>query len=263
MFGWDQTYGPVRLAFTDRFGGASAPPYDEFNLGGQVGDDPAAVEVNRELLARAFGLAREHVLFMDQVHGAGVAVVDGPWDPGRPLPRVDALVTAARGLALAVLVADCAPVLLADPVAGVVAAAHAGRTGLVAGVIDATLDAMAGLGADPSRIIARVGPTICGACYEVPAAMAAEVAAAVPGTASTTRAGTAGVDVRAGVLGQLTARRTDVAAVGPCTYESAAHFSYRRAASTGRCAGIVSAGAARADALGAGAAGADTLGAGR
>lgn len=85
--------------------------------------------------------------------------------------------TARRGLALAVLTADCTPVLLADPVAGIAAAAHAGRPGMVAGVVPAAVRAMVELGAEPERIVARTGPAVCGRCYEVPDEMRAEVAA--------------------------------------------------------------------------------------
>ncbi|MET7613886.1 laccase domain-containing protein, partial [Streptomyces seoulensis] len=126
----------AHFVFTDRWGGVSAAPYAELNLGGAVGDDPGAVRTNRELTAKALGVDPAGVVWMNQVHGAGVAVVDEPWGE-RPVPEVDALVTTRRGLALAVLTADCVPVLLADPVAGVVAAAHAGRPGMLAGVVPA------------------------------------------------------------------------------------------------------------------------------
>src|SRR5690606_17189022 len=125
---------------TDRWGGVSAAPYEELNLGGAVGDDPGAVTANRELAAKSLGLDPARVVWMNQVHGNDVAMVDGPW--GSAVPEVDAIVTTRRGLALAVLTADCTPVLLADPVAGVVAAAHAGRPGMVAGVVPAAVRAM-------------------------------------------------------------------------------------------------------------------------
>ncbi|MYS46926.1 laccase, partial [Streptomyces sp. SID5998] len=128
MIGQHDTVSGAHFAFTDRWGGVSAVPYEELNLGGAVGDDPAAVRANRELAAKSLGLDPARVVWMNQVHGDDVAVVDGPWTTD-PAPPVDGLVTAVRGLALAVLTADCVPVLLADPVAGVVAAAHAGRPG--------------------------------------------------------------------------------------------------------------------------------------
>ncbi|MEU0741802.1 peptidoglycan editing factor PgeF [Streptomyces sp. NPDC006134] len=239
MIGQRDTVNGAHFAFTDRWGGVSAVPYEELNLGGAVGDDPAAVTANRKLAATSLGLDAARVVWMNQVHGADVAVVDGPWGDG-PVPRVDALVTAERGLALAVLTADCVPVLLADPVAGVAAAAHAGRPGMVAGVVPAAVRAMTGLGADPARIVARTGPAVCGRCYEVPEAMRAEVAAVEPAAHAETSWGTPAVDVSAGVHAQLQRLGVRDRAHSPvCTLESHDHFSYRRDRTTGRLAGYV------------------------
>ncbi|WP_324783723.1 peptidoglycan editing factor PgeF [Streptomyces sp. H51] len=229
----------AHFAFTDRWGGVSAVPYEELNLGGAVGDDPEAVRTNRELAAKSLGLDPARVVWMNQVHGADVAVVDGPWGE-RPVPEVDAIVTARRGLALAVLTADCTPVLLADPVAGVAAAAHAGRPGLVAGVVPAAVRAMAELGAEPSRIVARTGPAVCGRCYEVPEAMRADVTAVEPAAYAETSWGTPAVDVTAGVHAQLDRLGVHDREQSPvCTLESGDHFSYRRERATGRLAGYV------------------------
>ncbi|WP_374103049.1 peptidoglycan editing factor PgeF [Streptomyces sp. B93] len=229
----------AHFAFTDRWGGVSAVPYEELNLGGAVGDDPGAVRTNRELAAKSLGLDAGRVVWMNQVHGAEVAVVDGPWGE-RPVPEADAIVTTGRGLALAVLTADCVPVLLADPVAGVAAAAHAGRPGLVAGVVPAALRAMTELGAEPSRIVARTGPAVCGRCYEVPETMRAEVAAVEPAAYAETSWGTPAVDVAAGVHAQLDRLGVCDREQSPvCTLESADHFSYRRDRVTGRLAGYV------------------------
>lgn len=232
--------GSAHFAFTDRWGGVSAAPYGELNLGGAVGDDPAAVGANRERAARRLGLDPARVVWMNQVHGRDVAVVDGPWGADAEIPAVDAVVTARRGLPLAVLTADCTPVLLADPVAGVVGAAHAGRPGLVAGVVPAAVEAMVALGAQPSRITAHTGPAVCGRCYEVPEAMRAEVAEAVPGAWSETSWGTPAVDVTGGVHAQLAALGVaDRHSSSYCTLESGDHFSYRRDRTTGRLAGYV------------------------
>ncbi|MFD6028372.1 peptidoglycan editing factor PgeF [Streptomyces griseoluteus] len=229
----------AHFAFTDRWGGVSAAPYAELNLGGAVGDDPGAVRTNRELTARALGVDPARVVWMNQVHGAEVAVVDEPWGE-RPVPEVDAIVTTRRGLVLAVLTADCVPVLLADPVAGVVAAAHAGRPGMLAGVVPAAVRAMTGLGAEPGRIVARTGPAVCGRCYEVPESMRAEVAAAEPAAYAETSWGTPAVDVSAGVHAQLDRLGVRDREQSPvCTRESDDHFSYRRDRSTGRLAGYV------------------------
>lgn len=232
--------GGAHFAFTDRWGGVSAVPYEELNLGGAVGDDPAAVRANRELAAKSLGLDPDLVVWMNQVHGRDVAVVDGPWGADADIPAVDAVVTARRGLALAVLTADCTPVLLADPVAGVAGAAHAGRPGLVAGVVPAAVEAMVALGAEPGRITARTGPAVCGRCYEVPADMRDEVSAVVPAARAETSWGTPSVDVVAGVLAQLAeAGVADVRRSATCTLESRDHFSYRRDRVTGRLAGYV------------------------
>ncbi|MGQ4516028.1 peptidoglycan editing factor PgeF [Streptomyces sp. DW26H14] len=234
------TTGGAHFAFTDRWGGVSAAPYEELNLGGAVGDDPAAVLANRKRAAASLGLDPARVVWMNQVHGADVAAVTGPWEADVDIPSVDALVTRERGLALAVLTADCVPVLLADPVAGIAAAAHAGRPGLVAGVVPAAVAAMVERGAEPARITAYTGPAVCGRCYEVPEAMRAEVAAAVPEAYAETSWGTPSVDVTAGVHAQLARlgvrdpRRSPV-----CTLESADHYSYRRDRTTGRLAGYV------------------------
>ncbi|MDX3852860.1 peptidoglycan editing factor PgeF [Streptomyces sp. AK02-01A] len=234
-----ETLSGAHFAFTDRWGGVSAAPYEQLNLGGAVGDDPAAVRANRELAAKSLALDPAQVVWMHQVHGRDVAVVEGPWADA-DIPAVDGIVTRRRGLALAVLTADCVPVLLADPVAGVAAAAHAGRPGMVAGIVPATVEAMVSLGAEPSRITARTGPAVCGRCYEVPALMRDEVAAVVPEARSETSWSTPAVDVTAGVHAQLDAlgvrdRQRSVV----CTMESGDHFSYRRDRTTGRLAGYV------------------------
>ncbi|MER5537337.1 peptidoglycan editing factor PgeF [Streptomyces mirabilis] len=229
----------AHFAFTDRWGGVSAVPYEELNLGGAVGDDPDAVRTNRELAAKSLGLDPALVVWMNQVHGPDVAVVDGPWLSAE-IPSVDAIVTARRGLALAVLTADCTPVLLADPVAGIAAAAHAGRPGMVAGVVPAAVRAMVELGAEPERIVARTGPAVCGRCYEVPDEMRAEVAAIEPAAYAETSWGTPAVDVTAGVHAQLERLGVCDRAQSPvCTLESDDHFSYRRDRTTGRLAGYV------------------------
>ncbi|MDT9694472.1 peptidoglycan editing factor PgeF [Streptomyces sp. P17] len=239
MIGQRDTVNGAHFAFTDRWGGVSAVPYEELNLGGAVGDDPGAVRTNRELAAKSLGLDADRVVWMNQVHGNDVVVVDRPWGE-HSVPRVDAVVTADRGLALAVLTADCTPVLLADPVAGVVAAAHAGRPGMVAGVVPAALRAMMELGAEPSRIVARTGPAVCGRCYEVPEEMRAEVSAVEPAAYAETSWGTPAVDVTAGVHAQLDRLGVRDREQSPvCTRESGDHFSYRRDRTTGRLAGYV------------------------
>ncbi|MFE2213069.1 peptidoglycan editing factor PgeF [Streptomyces canus] len=239
MIGRRESVSGAHFAFTDRWGGVSAAPYEELNLGGAVGDDPEAVGTNRELAAKSLGIDPARVVWMNQVHGADAVVVSVPWGE-RPVPQVDAIVTAERGLALAVLTADCTPVLLADPVAGIAAAAHAGRPGMIAGVVPAALRAMTELGADPARIVARTGPAVCGKCYEVPEEMRADVAAVEPTAHAETSWGTPSVDVTAGVHAQLDRLGVRDRQQSPvCTLESGDHFSYRRDRTTGRLAGYV------------------------
>ena len=231
----------ARFAFSDRWGGVSKHPYGETNLGGHVGDDSEAVAANRALVAFELGVQEPaRVVYMNQVHGAEVAYVGGPWQ-GRA-PDVDALVSDRAGLCLAVLVADCVPVLLADVQAGVVGAAHAGRPGMKAGVVTATVDRMRELGAEPERIVVVTGPSVCGLCYEVPERMREDVAARVPASHCVTRQGTAGLDVPEGVWSQLEAAGVDLkdsVRLRVCTQESPDYFSFRGEGTTGRFAGFV------------------------
>ena len=228
----------VRRVTTTRAGGVSAPPYDSFNLGDHVGDDPAAVAANRARLAATVGLPGDHLVWMNQVHGDHVEVVDGP--RADPVDATDALVTAVPGLALAVVTADCVPVLMADARAGVVAAAHAGRVGAAAGIVPRTLEAMLALGARPGDITVLLGPAVSGPNYEVPEQMAADVEARLPGSRTTTPAGTPALDLRSGIARQLIDAGVDAVDIDPrCTVADETLFSHRRAAPTGRLASLV------------------------
>jgi YfiH family protein len=175
---------------------------------------------------------------MEQVHGAEVVHVDVPV-PWADRPACDALITSRRGLSLLARAADCVPVLLADPAAGWIAAAHAGRPGLAAGVVPATVAALREQGAEPS--VAWIGPHVCGSCYEVPADLQDEVAAIVPEARSTTSWGTPALDLGAGVRAQLAAAGvTDVRTVDACTREDATWPSFRRdGAAATRFAGAI------------------------
>jgi len=229
----------VESRWTSRAGGVSVGPYAGLNLGSHVGDDPAAVAANRAELAERCELPLDRLVFMDQVHGREVALVDGPVVGG--VGAVDALVTATPALGLVVVVADCVPVLLHDASAGVVGVAHAGRPGLAAGVVPAVVQAMVHLGATPRDIDVSLGPSVCGACYEVPQAMQDEVSALVPAARCRTRRGTPGIDLRAGARAQLAAagvRRVD-GRQDRCTVEDLSFFSHRREGVTGRQAGVI------------------------
>ncbi len=228
----------VRRVTTTRAGGVSVAPYDSFNLGDHVGDDPVAVEANRRRLADGIGMPFERLVWMEQIHSRTVTVVSGP--VAGPVEATDALVTAEPNLALVVLTADCVPLLLSDDEAGVIAAVHAGRVGARIGIVPRVLDEMVALGADVARISVLLGPAASGRRYEVPAAMRADVEAHLPGSACTTERGTPGLDLRAGLRRQLEAAGVAGVAEDPrCTIEDPALFSYRRSGVTGRIAGAI------------------------
>ena len=228
----------IRRVSTTRAGGASLPPFDTFNLGDHVGDDPAAVAANRIRLAAAIGLSPDRVVWMNQVHGDHIEVVDGPRDTA--FDDTDGLVTRTPRLALAVVSADCVPVLLADARAGVVAAVHAGRVGARDGVVARAVEVMLSVGAHEPDISVLLGPAVSGRNYEVPAAMADEVEAALPGSRTTTSTGTPGLDLRAGIACQLTALGVSAIDIDPrCTVQDVNLFSHRRGAPTGRLASVV------------------------
>ena len=230
------------MAFTDAGAG---------NLALHVGDDPAAVHRRRAELEAAAGLGGRSFRYMNQVHGKDVATIVGSTGmetemttataefpgPAPVAPTADAMVS--RTEPLAVLVADCVPVVLIGeaaagaPVLGVV---HAGRPGVAADVVPAAVARLRELGAD--SISAWVGPSVCGRCYEVPEALRADVAAAVPATWCTTSTGTPGLDLPAGVRSQLEAAGVAVEYFGGCTFEDDTLFSYRRNSHTGRFAGL-------------------------
>lgn len=230
---------PVRMVFTSRADGASSSPYDSFNLGDHVGDDPAAVAANRERLRRATGL--EDIVWMEQLHTNTVTVV-GAERRGveEPVPATDAVVTTEKRLGLGVLVADCTPVLLVDVSAGVIGAAHAGRLGARNGIVRNTVDTMVELGARPASIQVLMGPAASGRNYEVPEAMADDVEKHLPGSKTRTASGTWGVDVRAGLIRQLMEMGVTAIESDPrCTIEDTDFFSYRREGVTGRQAGVI------------------------
>jgi YfiH family protein len=195
------------------------------------------VSANRHRLASELGLPPDHLVWMEQVHGRTATVVDGPRTA--PVEATDAVIATRPGLAVVVLVADCVPILLSDPEAGVVAAVHAGRVGARVGVVPAALAAMRDAGARTDRIEALLGPSVCGECYEVPGAMQADVVKHLPGSASKTRRGTPGLDLRAGLWQQLADAGVARIGVDPrCTVEDKTLFSHRRDGNTGRIAAV-------------------------
>ncbi len=243
MFAFRSERGRVQLGFTDRHGGVSSGEFAALNLAASGGDDPAAVAENRRRAVVALTGQEPPVVGIRQVHGNHVVVV-GPdeaipsrGDAADP-PVGDALVTSQPGVLLMVRAADCVPVLLADPDAGIVGAVHSGRPGVAAAVVPRAVEVMRALGADQIR--GWVGPHVCGACYEVPESLRSEVAAVVPETFATTSWGTPSLDIGAGVRAQLAAAGVEIEDVSRCTRESEDLFSYRRQGqASGRLAGLI------------------------
>jgi YfiH family protein len=188
------------------------------------------------LVERACGVrfARLH-----QAHGDDVLTVDEPGPaPLGDVPTGDGLVTTTRGVGLMIRVADCVPVLLADPDAGVIGAVHAGRAGVALDIVTRAVERMRAVGAGP--LVSWIGPHVCGGCYEVPEQMRADVASRVPAAFASTTWGTPSLDLAAGVRSQLQAAGVEVSAAGGCTLEDAGLHSHRRdGAAAGRLAGLV------------------------
>jgi YfiH family protein len=216
--------------FTDRSGGVSQGVFASFNLGDHVSDDAEDVQANRALLASKYG----PVQFMNQVHGSRIVIIESVTDEA---PTADALVTGIAGVTLAVMVADCIPLILTS--AEAVAAVHVGRRGLVNGVAVKTVDLMREMGA--KKIRATLGPAICGRCYEVSQDVHDEVVALHPLATAQTSSGTPALDLPKALKGALAAEGiSEINDLQICTVESADHFSYRRDGLTGRQVGLVS-----------------------
>jgi YfiH family protein len=226
----------VRHAFFTRNGGVSKGIYTSLNLGRGSRDDPAAVEINRARAAAVFGVEPDHLLTAYQIHSATAHVVAAPWSQA---PQGDAIATRTPGLALGALAADCAPILLAEAQARVVASAHAGWQGALGGVGEAAVEAMVGLGAARERIVAVVGPCIAQASYEVGLEFLERFVTAQPSSARFFAAG-ATADKRQFDLPGFVLDRLRGAGIAECAWigrdtcaEAADFFSNRRAVKTG------------------------------
>jgi YfiH family protein len=193
-----------------------------------VGDDPIAVARNRESLSHLVG----QVQFMNQIHGDDFVIVNQLTDID---PTCDALITTTAGIGLAVLVADCIPLLLSSKT--VIAAVHVGRKGLVNSIARKVIHEMRRLGA--TAIHAQLGASICGRCYEVPEAMADEVARTHPAAHALTRGGTSALDLPKALIAELVSQAVTYEASTQCTLENNEYFSYRRHNITGRNAGVI------------------------
>jgi YfiH family protein len=222
----------VPHGFFGRRGGVSSGDLASLNCGLGSDDDPALIAENRRRAAEAI-LPGAALTGLYQVHGSRCVIVDAASDLAAR-PEADALATRTPGLLLGILTADCVPVLFADTTAGVVGAAHAGWKGAIAGVTDATLDAMESLGADRAHIVAAIGPCIGRASYEVEEAFVQRFAADDPANERFFAAGQPGhamFDIAAYVAARLAAAGVARVAIGgQDTYaEEADYFSYRRA----------------------------------
>ncbi len=229
---------PARHGFFTRRGGASSGIFEGLNCGVGSSDHSDAVALNRARVAAALQVSPDHLVTLHQVHSAAVITVSRPLSPGAPRPKADAMVTATPGLALGILTADCLPVLLSDPNAGVVGAAHAGWKGAVAGVLEAALDTMEALGAARANVHAVIGPSISQTAYEVGPEFFDRFLADDPGNTGFFAAGI-GDRMRFDLpgYGLMRLRAAGVGQAdwtGHCTYADAARFySYRRAIHTG------------------------------
>lgn len=228
----------VRAAFTLRTGGVSRAPFDSFNIGAHVGDEPRAVEENRQRLRARLGLSTEPA-WLTQVHGSRVAQLDSE-SSGGPLASADAAVT-RTGRICAIQVADCMPVLFASADGSAVGAAHAGWRGLAGGVLEAVVGAMR---AAPEGLVAWLGPAIGQAHFEVGEEVRAAFLAGDPGAEVAFAANPRG-RWQCDLYG-LARRRLEALGVGHvcggswCTYADAGRFfSYRRDGRCGRMAALI------------------------
>ncbi|MGC1345275.1 MAG: peptidoglycan editing factor PgeF [Methyloceanibacter sp.] len=155
----------IRHGFFTRQGGVSKGMYGSLNCGLGSRDDAESVRQNRALVAETLGVPAGRLLTLYQIHSARAVIVDKPWNG--EAAEADALVTRTPGLAIGALTADCAPILLCDPQARVIAAAHAGWRGALSGIAEATMAAMEELGAKRERVVAVIGPSISQRAYEV------------------------------------------------------------------------------------------------
>ena len=190
-----------------------------------MGDDPEVVVANRAHIGAA--------QFMNQVHGDEIIIVDSITTD---VPTCDGLITTKPAISLAVMVADCIPLLLVSKEA--VGAIHVGRAGLVNRIALKAIHTMRSLGS--IDIHAILGPSICGACYEVPFEMQQDVMQEHPRAFATTRKGTPGLDLPKALIADLVSAGVSYEASTNCTYEDQLYFSHRRQNPTGRFAGVIS-----------------------
>ncbi|MEM8643384.1 MAG: peptidoglycan editing factor PgeF [Pseudomonadota bacterium] len=223
----------IQHGFFTRLGGVSEGIYESLNCGVGSGDTPDAVTENRTRIARLLGTEPNKLATPYQKHSNVAVVTDKTWKLDAR-PEADAVVTATPGIAVGIVTADCAPVLLCDPTARVIGAAHAGWRGAFSGIVEATVDAMKGLGAGEDRIVASIGPTISQGAYEVGEDYKARFLEAEPDAdsffANDEGTGEPHFDLPAYVADRLErAGVNEIYDLGICTYYDMARlFSYRR-----------------------------------
>jgi YfiH family protein len=218
----------AQILFTARPGGTSVGAFDSFNLGDHVGDTSNSVAGNRRILQNL--LSQSEPKFMNQVHGNEVVEVDE--NTQSPI-TADALITRLKGVPLAVLSADCLPILVKGE--SVVAAIHAGRKGILNGIIFNTIERIRSK--SKGELSATIGPAICEKCYEVSLDMYLDAINLEPSLA--TNPETHCLDLKRAAISQLQANEVEVADIGICTAHDLNYFSYRRDGITGRNAGVI------------------------
>jgi YfiH family protein len=223
----------LRHGFFTRQGGVSSGIYASLNCGPGSRDEPANVTENRARVAELLGAKPGSLITVFQKHGADAVIAQKPWKQDK-MPEADAIVTAKPGIAIGILTADCAPVLFCDGTAKVIGAAHAGWRGALSGIVEATVEAMETLGAEPERISAVIGPAISQGAYEVGAEFMQHFLAEAPESEAFFIADEASGEPHFDLVGYVAERlaRAGVGAVadlGLCTYcEETRLFSYRR-----------------------------------
>lgn len=253
--------GNIRWLFTHKHGGVSPEPYDSLNVAYHVGDEESNVLANRKIIAESIGKHLEDFMWMDQIHESSVAISTPDelynYDTGEPysshqfIESTDAIVAVCPDKVLTVMVADCVPLILADPISNIVAVVHAGRKGIERGIVPKTVAVMTELGAHAGDIYAHIGPCASGEMYEVPQQLAQNffgtldidpqlIADTGLHPISTSKKGVTSIDLPASVTLQLTHSSVKhITVSSECSITSNNVFSYRRAHVTGRFAGLI------------------------
>jgi polyphenol oxidase len=225
--------GKIHWNFYGKNGGVSKGKFTSLNIAEHVGDDLADVEQNRELISDTLDIP---LVFINATHSANVVQVLSE------VPKVhentDALVTRETGLGIVVMSADCAPIILADPIAHVVGVVHAGWQGMLAGVVNSAVEAMLELGAETQNMTATIGPSVCAKNFEVTQERFDKVLNLIPSAAIKLNNGNLAVDITKGIKKQLASFQIKTLDLGICTFENSDVFSYRRDKETGRNATV-------------------------